>query len=315
MFPASAIGRASDFGSEGSRFKSGAGGHFSSLKAGVSFALTEVVYMNSKLRSPIWKMPVEELQKLVSEKDTLSAVLREFGLDPKGGNIKTLKRRLSKDQIDFSHIPQGRGSNKNRPMGGVKAIPLDQIMVENSLYARNHLKDRLIRGGIIPYVCERCGLAPEWQGQFLSLVLDHKNGVSNDHRKENLRFLCPNCNSQTETFCGKHYAVKRKNCSCGRRISTASNLCWSCYKKSLGFNKRFLPKFSNRKVKDRPNIEVLKKQTDELGFCAVGRIYGVSDNAIRKWMKGGVDQISTLASGVTGGSVTPSPCGPPEAIS
>ena len=266
-------------------------------------------------RSPIWKMPLEEFKTLVASKNTLSDILREFGIEPKGGNIKTVKQRLVSDQIDFSHIPIGWGSNKNRSFGGLPPPALDQVMIECSTYSRSSLKKRLIKNKIIPYVCERCGLAPEWQGQFLSLVLDHKNGVSNDHRKENLRFLCPNCNSQTETFCGKHYAVKRKNCACGRRISNASNLCWSCHRKSPDFHKRVkAPRPSNRKVKDRPSVEVLKKQTDELGFCAVGRIYGVSDNAIRKWIAWG-DQASTLASGVTGGSVTSNPSGPPEANS
>jgi hypothetical protein len=42
--------------------------------------------------------------------------------------------------------------------------------------------------------------------------------------------------------------------------------------------------FLNRKV-DRPPLDVLKAEINELGYSAVGRKYGVSDNAVRKWLK------------------------------
>jgi len=83
-------------------------------------------------------------------------------------------------------------------------LPLESVMTENSTYNRCHLKRRLIQDGIIANKCCECGLAPEWNGKKLVLVLDHINGVSNDHRKENLRLLCPNCNSQQSTFAGRN---------------------------------------------------------------------------------------------------------------
>ena len=48
-----------------------------------------------------------------------------------------------------------------------------------------------------------CGIS-EWLGNPLALQLDHINGVNNDHRLTNLRFLCPNCHSQTDTYAGKN---------------------------------------------------------------------------------------------------------------
>ena len=47
----------------------------------------------------------------------------------------------------------------------------------------------------------------EWLGKPLVLQLDHINGVRDDHRLENLRFLCPNCHSQTDTYGGKNSNV------------------------------------------------------------------------------------------------------------
>lgn len=62
----------------------------------------------------------------------------------------------------------------------------------------------------IPYVCECCGNDGEWLGKKISLQLDHINGINNDNRIENLRFLCPNCHSQTDTFGGKNKNNKMK---------------------------------------------------------------------------------------------------------
>ena len=60
----------------------------------------------------------------------------------------------------------------------------------------------LYKSGWKEYKCEICGIS-EWQGKELSLQLDHINGINNDNRIENLRLLCPNCHSQTETFSGR----------------------------------------------------------------------------------------------------------------
>ena len=85
---------------------------------------------------------------------------------------------------------------------------LDDILVENSNSDRGHLKRRLIREGILAEECVGCGTGPEWNGKPLTLALDHINGVNNDNRLENLRLLCPNCHSQTDTFAGRN--VKRQ---------------------------------------------------------------------------------------------------------
>ena len=78
-------------------------------------------------------------------------------------------------------------------------------MVENSTYTNSmRFKKRLIESQLIPYKCAICGLENQWNGKELILQLDHINGKHNDNRKENLRFLCPNCHSQTETFSGKN---------------------------------------------------------------------------------------------------------------
>jgi len=155
-------------------------------------------------RSPIWRIEQDELAEIVANAQSLGEVLGAFGLNNKGGNHRTIRARLEHDKIDFSHIPLGRGSNKNRGRGGSAPLPLDLILVEQSTYNTNRLKRRLIKLGLLPNECAECGQRSEWHRKPLVLVLDHINGNSKDHRLENLRLLCPNCNSQTATFCGRN---------------------------------------------------------------------------------------------------------------
>lgn len=75
----------------------------------------------------------------------------------------------------------------------------DQVFVENSpLVGGQRITPRLLAMGW-PYCCAWCGIA-EWRGSALVLHLDHINGINNDNRLVNLRLLCPNCHSQTETY-------------------------------------------------------------------------------------------------------------------
>lgn len=113
---------------------------------------------------------------------------------------------------------------------------------------------------------------PEWNGKTMVLILDHINVVSNDHRRENLRLVCPNCNSQLSTHCGKNIVKKKYYCSCGEERYKTSLLCIKC------------SGLARRKV-NRPSKEVLRIELKESSFSAIGRKYGVSDNAIRKWCK------------------------------
>jgi hypothetical protein len=75
--------------------------------------------------------------------------------------------------------------------------PIEWILAQAK--SRVTVKSRLLDAGILKNACDDCGIS-EWRGRFLSIQLDHRNGVRDDHRLENLRMLCPNCHSQTETF-------------------------------------------------------------------------------------------------------------------
>jgi len=155
-----------------------------------------------KKRSVIWSMPPKQFAALVRSATSIGKILNQFGLQNKGGNHNTVRRRIEQEGLDSSHIPRGRGSNKNRTFGPRRA--LKDLLSKNSRCAKQHLKTRLIREKLLPHICAACGLLPIWNGKPLVLQLEHKNGNNCDNRLKNLCFLCPNCHTQTPTYAGKN---------------------------------------------------------------------------------------------------------------
>jgi HNH endonuclease len=95
-------------------------------------------------------------------------------------------------------------------------MPIDELL-SSDRRDRAHVKRRLLHAGILKNKCSVCGLS-EWKGEYLSMHLDHVNGVRSDHRLENLRMLCPNCHSQTPTYGGKNLRRARLLQELGERL-------------------------------------------------------------------------------------------------
>jgi 5-methylcytosine-specific restriction endonuclease McrA len=193
----------------------------------------------------------EQMEIVLQSSKSMREVLLKFNLSSNGsGGYRNIKKRITDLGLDIPEYNYyGSGVQKRK-------VSDDEAFGINSTYSRQKLKHRIIQDGLLKYECVDCGNKGEYNGQSLSLHLDHINGINNDNRLENLRFLCPNCHSQTETYAGK----------ANKRIKVK------------------VKKERPRKV-ERPNIDTLLNEVKEMGYSATGRKYGVSDNAIRKWIK------------------------------
>ena len=152
-------------------------------------------------KSKVYNSSDEEFKLIVDNAESFSDCCRKIGFNTNGSHGPTqIKKRCEELGIDYSHLY----SIKNKGNNPTKQS-MESILVENSTYLnRTALKKRLVDENILPYVCAICGNNGTWNELPLTLQLDHINGINNDNRKENLRFLCPNCHAQTKTFSGKN---------------------------------------------------------------------------------------------------------------
>ena len=213
----------------------------------------------------------EELEQIVRESHSAKEVLHKIGLNSSSGeSVKRLKSKLQKMNIDFSHFSYQTNVKRNP----------ENIFIENSTAYQTTLRKYYIKGNYSEQKCSICGLAPLWNGKELTLILDHINGINNDDRLENLRWVCPNCNQQLDTTRSKNCKkekVKNYCIDCGKEILKNSVRCLEC-------NHKFQ---AQQKIKNYPmSREELKKMIRTESFISIGKQYHCTDNNIRKYCIG-----------------------------
>jgi hypothetical protein len=226
-----------------------------------------------------------DLRTAIANSRSWAEALRRLGYCPSGGNWKTLRKRTAALGLSTDHFdPYAASRERSRR----SRTPLDEILVEGSTFSRTCLKLRLYDEGLKQARCELCGQDDNWHGKRMGLILDHANGVRDDNRLENLRIICPNCAATLDTHCGRKNRERVPPRNCLRCDSSfvpkypdqryCSSACGSRWDRTG----RKRPQ--TRKV-ERPPHKQLLREVNRLGYLAVGRKYGVSDNAVRKWLR------------------------------
>ena len=184
------------------------------------------------------------LSKAVKESYSLAEVLRKIGKKDRGSNYETLKKYIKKYELDTSHFT-GQGWSINKGFcDEISLVKLNEIFSKPCKYSSALLKNRLIKEGFKEAKCEKCGCGDTWCGEPLTLELHHVNGDHYDNRLENLQILCPNCHSQTDSFCRRKNVRNKSDAKRLSKRGTIVKVCENCGKE---FNSdRNLRRFCSR---------------------------------------------------------------------
>lgn len=205
------------------------------------------------------KYTKEVLEPIVKKSYCYADLLRNLGVQAQAGNYTNIKKRIIEYNLDVSHFLSAHKLTTERVKKNKDNFHRKDILeylTPNSTIHNTNLKKRLYAANLKQPICEMCGQDEMWRGIKISLILDHINGINNDNTLDNLRILCPNCNATLDTHCSKN-----------RKIKT-----------------REIPKQRPRKV-ERPSLELLTEMVKIYSYNEIGRRFGVSDNAIRRWFK------------------------------
>ena len=222
----------------------------------------------------------EDIRRWIAEKKPKSFICAELDCKP-----STLDSYLNKMGIKYSGNSGLRGYCKTK-----QGAPIELYLNNEKQIKSSRLKSRLIKEHYKECKCERCGLV-EWQGAQIPLELHHNDGNRFNNNLSNLTLLCPNCHALTDNYRGKNTKAHKENFNkkkkpikikkmnycvdCHRSISLTATRCKSCSGKER----------EKEKIEKRPSREELKELIRTMPFLQIGKKFGVSDNAIRKWCK------------------------------
>lgn len=136
----------------------------------------------------------ERVVEAVRESVCMTDVCKALNVTACSFTYARIKKVCEDHAISTTHFDVS-GSRRR----GKKQYSFEEIFCERSSVPRAGLRAMAIRHGLFRGVCSLCGIG-EWLGKPLTIELDHINGISDDNRVHNLRWLCPNCHSQTPTF-------------------------------------------------------------------------------------------------------------------
>jgi len=196
------------------------------------------------------------LADAVAKSVSITGVLRLLNIRLTGGSHSHISKRIKRLNLDTAHFLGQSANSGQAHRGGRKTRPEDLLVkrADGRRTIAHRLRRALLETGR-GHQCGACGLIPEWNGRRLVLQVDHINRDFLDDRPDNLRFLCPNCHSQTDGWCGSKGltgvkgnrtaetrlesvivqtdAAKRFCEDCGKIINRKATRCKKCARRAL----------------------------------------------------------------------------------
>ncbi|MFC9912667.1 HNH endonuclease [Streptomyces sp. NPDC127197] len=147
----------------------------------------------------------EILEPVVATSTSVNEVVRRLGLDSVGGHQANIARRIKAYGINTSHFTPVVRTERMRH--NQRRRTAEEILVEDtSAHAVRIPSSRLKRAMQelgVEERCALCGIEALWLGEPLPLEVDHIDGNWRNNRIKNLRLLCPNCHSTTDSYRGR----------------------------------------------------------------------------------------------------------------
>jgi 5-methylcytosine-specific restriction endonuclease McrA len=215
---------------------------------------------------------------------TFSQVEINLGLSsPSGG----LRKYIKTCKIPMPNY-LGIAASNLLSQKGRKKISVNDLC-EDSLIATGVIKNFLLKEGMKTPACEKCGWKEMREDGKIPIELHHLNGDNSDNRLCNLQILCPNCHSLTPSYGGKNKLSKLRRTKQEERAVyyyEPKYNCKTCGKLGYGIYCSIqCSHIAQRKVMNRPTKEELADKINKYSWTAIGRMYGVSDKAVKKWAK------------------------------
>ena len=222
-------------------------------------------------RSIVWKMSDADFIELVKTSVSVGDICKKLGTRKGGGIFINIQQRIENMGLDIIHFIDGRVGEYSPTH--ISKEEFMRRLTDKCEMDSGWMKKKIIEFSLISHKCHKCQLVDTWNGEPLTLHLDHIDGDYMNNSLNNLRFLCPNCHSQTPTFSMGKRLCKEYVCEeCGKKTSGYSNKCQKCKGKL------------RRKV-NRPPKEELETMVKSIPITKIALHFGMSECAIRKWCK------------------------------